>query len=350
MNLIPFNVFSTTNGDSFALPENIDSTVSIRENIVTVKVGDNDFDFINFDKSTQTVLSSHDHIITANIPAKIEDIDVLYIAEMAFYCKENLTSAVLPNSILEIGNLAFASCPRLFQVFLPNYLEKINEMTFYSCYNLKYVALPQNLTTIENGAFSFCYSLDHINIPKTIKNIESNVFLSCDNLKQIHYEGSRKSWKNLNYTTLDTSIYYYMPMPELAYNKLSSNSYIFINETRLQATFFVVDDSVYFKLSDIAVLLKDTQSFFEIQYYKDRQVTYIHKNEAYTPSENELFLDFEKHHIATPTFSKICLESDIFYLNGYTIDNFIYYNLFDLSEILDFRIEKNNFYNIYTNE
>lgn len=356
MALIPFNVFSATNGDSLLSPQNNSSSVNITDNIVSVKVGDNDYDYINFDKSTKTIVTASDFIISANIPPKIDNIDVLYIGEMAFYCKDDLKSVVLPNSIIEIGRLSFASCPNLLEVCLSNSLEKMGAMTFYSCYKLENIMLPSNLLVIDEGIFGFCYALEQINIPKSIEKININAFMNCDNLQKINFEGSRKEWTNIliNNTLLPSDfhalVYYYMPMPELLYNDLSKETYVLVNEKKISVPFYNKGDDIYLKLEDISFILKDTEKSFNIDFNEKRQVFYMHKNEGNLQENYENASSDDMQNIATKNFFKLCITDDIFYLKGYKINDFIYFNLSDLGEKLDFLIEKNEngIYNIST--
>ena len=67
------------------------------------------------------------------IPDVIDNMRVTKIGDGAFYCRPELTSVTLPDSIISIGSLAFYYCGSLTSIFLPESLVYIEEDAFECC-------------------------------------------------------------------------------------------------------------------------------------------------------------------------------------------------------------------------
>ena len=150
------------------------------------------------------------------IPEKVQNgkVDVVGVANYAFYPSPELTSVVLPNSTLFIGTGAFQECTSLENVDLGDGLESIGEYAFNGCFVLKSITLPDNVESLGKGAFqysgltaitlpdnveslgqyAFQYSgLTAINIPDKVESIPMGCFLGCASLENVDFGAGLKS-------------------------------------------------------------------------------------------------------------------------------------------------------------
>ena len=52
----------------------------------------------------------------------------------------------------------------------------IGSEAFYGCYNLSEIIIPESIRKIELGAFNSCWSLTSVTIPKGVKEIGNSAF------------------------------------------------------------------------------------------------------------------------------------------------------------------------------
>ena len=111
------------------------------------------------------------------IPEKVQNgkVDVVGVANYAFYPSPELTSVVLPNSTLFIGTGAFQECTSLENVDLGDGLESIGEYVFNGCSVLKSITLPDNVESLGKGAFQYS-GLTAITLPDNVESLGQNAF------------------------------------------------------------------------------------------------------------------------------------------------------------------------------
>ena len=112
---------------------------------------------------------------TVTIPEKANGYSITGIGYRAFFGCQNITNAVLNNSIERIGAEAFMGCTLLQEVKLPSTLVYLGQLAFYGCKSLKAITLPKNLTEIVVGPETpFAYSgLESIFVEKGNKKYDS---------------------------------------------------------------------------------------------------------------------------------------------------------------------------------
>lgn len=102
--------------------------------------------------------------------------------------RENeLTKAILPESLTSLGEQAFDECASLQSVNIPKSLNRLEESTFYGCGSLSSIHFAEGLTYIGYSAFENCSSLGTLELPKTLTRIEGSAFANCDLLKSLAF-------------------------------------------------------------------------------------------------------------------------------------------------------------------
>lgn len=116
------------------------------------------------------------------IPAAIDNLPVVKIADNAFEDNENLKSVKLPDSISSIGDSAFYNCTALTDIPLPDSIWTIGSKAFANCTGLTSITIPDAVTKIEDYAFSGCTGLTEIVIPDSVTEIGEGAFKGCTGL------------------------------------------------------------------------------------------------------------------------------------------------------------------------
>jgi len=166
----------------------------------------------NFDTATNTIkgfLTDNRDETSLSIPASIDGVEVLHIAEGAFINKDYLQEVYISSHVRTIGESAFENCANLETVTLSSgdrletlsgsvfaYCEKLTSITipksvvtlgtnaFFNCSSLSKVTFEDgsNLETIGVRAFGNCAGIKEITLPNKVKTISKSAFLVCANL------------------------------------------------------------------------------------------------------------------------------------------------------------------------
>lgn len=130
------------------------------------------------------------------VPATIESLPVVAIADGAFQGLDTLTSVVLPDSVASVGENAFADCLNLQSVVFGSGLAELGEGALQNCPALASIVVPP-----ENGAFAldaagvlFSHDFsalhryppgrggDSYELPATVRSIQPYAFDGCAEL------------------------------------------------------------------------------------------------------------------------------------------------------------------------
>lgn len=139
---------------------------------------------IYFDTSTGTITDCDKSVTQADIPNKINGIDVQCVAMYAFAECTNLENVSLPNSIKTIKMYAFQNCSKLDEISLPKDLVKLEACAFAHS-GLAKISIPHNITNIEQSVFWDCTNLTDVTFPESLKSIGWYAFKDCTKLNNI---------------------------------------------------------------------------------------------------------------------------------------------------------------------
>lgn len=135
-------------------------------------------EMVNYEDPSQVPWSSfRGDIFRLELPSGLKT-----VGDVAFYGCENLTAAVIPDSVTYIGNYTFAHCTDLELLRLGGNVRTIGTAAFSDCINLKSVELPGSITSIGMKAFYRCESIATVTVPDSVSSMGVSVFAYCKNL------------------------------------------------------------------------------------------------------------------------------------------------------------------------
>lgn len=115
------------------------------------------------------------------------------------------TSYSVPKTVTAIGSDAFAYCKNLKTISLPEKLKTIGESAFNDCSGIKSINL-HNTKTVGANAFAFCENLENVYFSEKLKTVGESAFDGCEDLSDIYYGGSKKQWKNIEFSEYNEAI------------------------------------------------------------------------------------------------------------------------------------------------
>ena len=161
------------------------------------------------------ITKMHGRCAEVRIPAEIDGLPVIAVAEKAFAVKEewpvaepsdeipaelvfvreageasaegqSLRRVFLPDSVKTIGAYAFHGCSALERVSLPAHLQEISLRMFDGCGALEQITLPAELQGIGDYAFYGCGSLKKLHLPESVVRIGKYAFYNCRKMEEIN--------------------------------------------------------------------------------------------------------------------------------------------------------------------
>lgn len=120
---------------------------------------------------------------------------------------------------------------------------------------------------------------------------------------------------------------------------IPTSSPVIINGQEIMLDAYNISNNNYFKIRDIASILKNSKKQFNIVWDKNKNAINIVTNKDYSPVGGELTLSKDKHlKNAILTNSEIYMDGDKIELTAYNINNNNYFKLRDLGEYIDFNV------------
>ena len=133
----------------------------------------------------------HGRCAELHVPAKIDGLPVIAVAERAFAAEKEAPHAEIGEE--KEASLSFVTEPpaetaegqALRRVFLPDTIAEIGAFAFSGCAALERVHLPERLTAVSKRMFDGCGALQEISLPRAVRRIGDYAFYGCTKLKQV---------------------------------------------------------------------------------------------------------------------------------------------------------------------
>ena len=157
--------------------DNGNPNVSLRyqfEDVYTGRVYDRETNqYVDQYETRETLTArAHDQEITsAVVPESVQVIEY-----GGFENCEDLTTIQLPETLDTLGDSAFCNCRSLTGIVIPNTVKAIPDNAFYGCESLSTVTLPAELQRIGSTAFSQCSVMQDITLPETVTEVGYSAF------------------------------------------------------------------------------------------------------------------------------------------------------------------------------
>ncbi len=342
-------------------------------NISSFALTSGDYEY-RFMQITDTLLSDEYIVITkylgnrasVDIPNTIDGYYVYGIDHFAFANNSTITDIRIPENTLGIAGDAFSGCVNLrgFTVnsknttcssdngvlynksktrlvccpgtrssvtILPTVTE-IGDFAFSFCDKIAYLNIPQGVTYIGDSAFQDCRGLTDIIIPSSVNKIGELCFMNCSSLRTITFRSPSTVFETdvvlsdlMEMIPSSTKIIGYAPSTAKDYAKQFNRTFelitasktatptgstVLINGSKVAFDAYTIDDSNYFKLRDLAMVIDGTEKQFEVGWSSANNAINLQTGKAYTAVGGELVKSGNTSgKTANPTTSSI-------YLNG----------------------------------
>ena len=99
---------------------------------------------------------------------------------------------------------------------------------------------------------------------------------------------------------------------------------------------YTIDQLNYFRLRDLATILKGTDVAFEVDYDAEKKLISITSHTDYT--DNPTLIRLDRNDIAVPNTLSVMVDGKIVQPKAYTVDGFTYFKLRDLGDLLGFGV------------
>lgn len=120
-----------------------------------------------------------------------------------------------------------------------------------------------------------------------------------------------------------------------------SNQEIYLDGKKVDVEGYNIDGSNYFKLRDVATILKDSSIGFDVNYNEDAQRIIINRFSKYTPLSTDLVKSNSTEIEIQESFQQVRVDSDKVKFSGYLINGNNYFKLRDLGKNLGFPVDYN---------
>ena len=118
-----------------------------------------------------------------------------------------------------------------------------------------------------------------------------------------------------------------------------TNSKLFVNANEVELEAYNIEGYNYFKLRDIAMLLRETEKQFEVVWNEDTKTIVMTTEMNYTAMGEELVLSNTiKQSTCNPANPNILLNDRKIELSAYTINDYNYFKLRDIAEVINFGV------------
>lgn len=299
---------------------------------------------------------------SVNIPYGVKS-----IGSSAFAYDENIKSISLPDSIEHIGGSAFLDCGNLKTVKIPEGVTTVAYNTFSGCTSLASITIPNSVTYIGQSAFYNCTSLASVTIPKSVEEIDYQAFCNCG-LTDIIFDNPNTTFQThykvtggMNDAMLHEATFERCDKIETIYGCTGSTAETFATERGINFVAKEEDDIIalpvsvqvqingeprdfsaysingsnYFKLRDMAYMLRETDDCFEVIWDEEEDVIQLISGQPYTSVGNELDNGDGLYKIAEYTNPRMNVDGKDVWVMAYNINGYNYFSLDDLMNIIN---------------
>lgn len=113
---------------------------------------------------------------------------------------------------------------------------------------------------------------------------------------------------------------------------------VMLNGEEVKIAGYLINNNNYFKIRDLAAILRDTDGFFNVTYNKKKEAVEILPNIAYAGDKNDLKPVSKGNKTAIKSLQKFYLKDKPINLSAYSVEGNNYFKLRDLGQALNFKV------------
>ncbi len=162
-------------------------TTQVAQNYVDEASNKGKFEFALNDEGDYEIVKYEPYSVAVadiTLPEKINNRDVVGIADNAFKAESTIKSVVIPATYTYIGEYAFYDCDALVSVNLPASIETIGKGAFESCDVLATFGMSAAVKEISEYTFKDCKALASLDL-SNVEKIHKGAFLNCASLETV---------------------------------------------------------------------------------------------------------------------------------------------------------------------
>lgn len=158
----------------------------VREGIISAE----GFIYDKYENSTVRITGIEHMPLLLKIPAEIDGMPVVELAEAAFADDTTILYLELPKAAsIKLGRRACSGCTSLVSVELAGSVGAIPIGAFEDCDNLSMISGMSAVTEIGDQAFAGCSSLACIDLPSGLTTLGAEAFRGCSSLASVTVSG-----------------------------------------------------------------------------------------------------------------------------------------------------------------
>ena len=145
-----------------------------------------DLSYQKISEQSVQVLTRNKELVSAVIPATVQGLDVVKIADSGFEGCNLLKSVKIPETVVMIGDKAFTDCVSLESIVIPESVTRTGKSVFSGCTNLKEV-YNSSIFFYLNPSYQGEYRLKNA---ETVRTIAGKAFYGCAGLTSVDIPGN----------------------------------------------------------------------------------------------------------------------------------------------------------------
>jgi len=249
------------------------------------------------------------------------------------------TSYTIPSTVTTMNNSCFMYCKQLKSITIPNTVTKISDSEFLWCSALTSLVIPSGVTYIDNFAFNDCTSLTSITIPPSETSTGESLFRYCPKSMKI-YGVAGSDAQNLAKVNGFTFVAIKTPAQTEPKTLVAvpSATKIVVNGVNVKVDSYVINGNNYIKLRDLATMVNNTVKNFNVTWDGVNNAINLLSTTPYVAVGGEMIIGDGSSKTATPTTSKIYIDSKLVSLTAYTIGQNNYFKLRDVMQAFNIAV------------
>lgn len=120
-----------------------------------------------------------------------------------------------------------------------------------------------------------------------------------------------------------------------------SDQKVVLDGKRVNIGAYNIEDENYFKLRDLAAILKNTDAKFNVEYDEEEDIIHLTTKKAYTPVDGDLEALPKGDPTILPSPQKVLIDGEEAEIKAYNVNDNNYYRLRDLGDLLGFGVAFN---------